>query len=247
MKEFYIQDDNIPLHAKLDMPSDNPDHCPLIILIHGFTGHMEERHVVAAQKVMNACGYAVLRVEMYGHGKSGGTFESHTILKWVSNILTVIEYAKSLDFVTDLLIAGHSQGGLLTILAAGMCPDAFKALIPLSPALMIPDGARKGNLLGISFDPNHIPDIIEINGFHLKGNYIRTAQLIYPEEEIKKYHGPVLIVHGSGDETVPLQYSKEAAALYDHCTLSIIPDDTHCYDHHLDQMEEAIRSFLTQL
>ena len=39
------------------------------------------------------------------------------------------------------------------MLAAGMRADDFKAAIPMSPAIVIPDGARKGNLLGQPFDP----------------------------------------------------------------------------------------------
>ena len=95
---------------------------------------------------MNEIGFATLRVELYGHGKSGGVFEQHNLMKWINNAMTVTDYAKTLDFVTDLYICGHSQGGLLTMLAAGMRADDFKAAIPMSPAIVIPDGARKGNL-----------------------------------------------------------------------------------------------------
>lgn len=113
MKEFYIDSDGIKLHAKLDRPEGVAENekGPLCILIHGFTGHMEEDHIIAAQKAMNDVGVTVLRAEMYGHGKSGGEFKDHTLYKWVTNALSVVHYAKSLDFVTDLYLCGHSQGG----------------------------------------------------------------------------------------------------------------------------------------
>ena len=145
MKEFYITDDGIQLHAKLDMPEEK-EKCPLVIVFHGLTGNMEERHITAVSNAMNEIGFATLRVELYGHGKSGGAFEQHNLMKWINNAMTVTDYAKTLDFVTDLYICGHSQGGLLTMLAAGMRADDFKAAIPMSPAIVIPDGARKGNL-----------------------------------------------------------------------------------------------------
>ena len=177
MKEFYITDDGIQLHAKLDMPEEK-EKCPLVIVFHGLTGNMEERHITAVSSAMNEIGFATLRVELYGHGKSGGAFEQHNLMKWINNAMTVTDYAKTLDFVTDLYICGHSQGGLLTMLAAGMRADDFKAAIPLSPAIVIPDGARKGNLLGQPFDPEHVPDMLEWGDRHLSGNYIRTAQLL---------------------------------------------------------------------
>ena len=150
----------IQLHAKLDMPEEK-EKCPLVIVFHGLTGNMEERHITAVSNAMNEIGFATLRVELYGHGKSGGAFEQHNLMKWINNAMTVTDYAKTLDFVTDLYICGHSQGGLLTMLAAGMRADDFKAAIPMSPAIVIPDGARKGNLLGQPFDPEHIPDMVE--------------------------------------------------------------------------------------
>ena len=155
MKEFYIDCDGIKLHAKLDRP-DEKEKGPLCILVHGFTGYMEEEHIAAAQKAINDAGVSVLRAEMYGHGKSDGEFINHTLYKWVTNILKVIEYARGLDFVTDLYMCGHSQGGLLTMLAGAMCSDDLKAIVPLSPAWMIPENARNGIVLGNRFDPEKV-------------------------------------------------------------------------------------------
>lgn len=244
-KEFYIDNDGIRLHAKLDFPENAAASCPLAIIFHGFTGNMEEDHLLAAVRAMHANGLATLRAELYGHGKSDGKFEDHTLFKWVTNAHAVVDYAKTLPFVSDLYLAGHSQGGLLTILIGGMRPDDFKAIIPLSPALNIPDGARKGNLLGTPFDPDHLPDYLEReDGLRLSGNYLRTAQFIFAEEAIKRYRGPVLVVHGDADESVPVEWGLYAARNYENCQLCLIPGDTHCYDYHMDEMEEAVRAFM---
>lgn len=250
MKEFFIKNDGIRLHAKLDMPEGagrESGKCPLAIVIHGFTGHMEERHIIAVAKCMNAAGFATLRAEMFGHGQSDGKFEDHTLYKWVTNALAVIDYAKTLDFVSDLYLCGHSQGGLLTMLVGGMRADDLKAIIPLSPAWMIPDGARQGSLLGISFDPLHVPDLMESDGRRLNGNYIRVAQTIHVEDEIGRFRGPVLIVQGDRDEAVPLEYARRAAELYADAKLVIIPGDTHCFDYHLEEMTDAVKVFLDRI
>lgn len=242
MKDFYIDSDGTRLHAKLDRP-EGAEKGPLCILIHGFTGHMEEDHIKAAQKAMNDAGVSVLRVEMYGHGGSDGEFKDHTLYKWVTNALAAVKYAKSLDFVTDLYLSGHSQGGLLTMLVGGMCPDDFKALLPLSPAWMIPEIAREGNVLGTSFDPKHIPDMITSGSWELSGDYIRVAQTINVEDEIERFEGPVLIIHGDADETVPFSYAEKAAKLYKNAELVPIHGDDHCFTKHLNEMADAVRAF----
>ena len=247
MKEFFISSDGIRLHAKLDRPDESVKG-PLCILVHGFTGHMEEPHIVAMQEAMNECGISVLRVEMYGHGKSDGEFRDHTLYKWVTNMISVVNYVKTLDFVTDLYLCGHSQGGVTTVMLAGMMPDIFKAAIPLSPAVMITEGARKGIALRGVFDPDHIPDELQVDEVRkVKGDYVRAAQMLDVDWAISHYKNPVLIVHGDEDEAIPVQYAREAASKYADAKLVIIHGDDHCYNHHLDEVTEAVREFMLPL
>ena len=244
---MYIQDDGIRLNAALEMPEgwQPGQKCPLVVVIHGFTGHIEEPHILAVSRAMNAVGFATLRADMYGHGHSDGEFKKHTLYKWLTNALTVIDYARGLDFATDLFLCGHSQGGLLVMLAAAMKRDVVKGLIALSPACMIPEIARQGELLGERFDPDHIPEVLHgWNGLELDGNYARVAQTIHVEEAIDRYPGPVLVVHGDEDEAVPVAYGVRAAQAYANGKLALIPGDDHCYNRHLDQVLAAVQEWL---
>ncbi len=243
-REFYIHSDGLRLHAKLDLPGDRARY-PLVIVLHGFTGNMEERHILAVSEAMREVGYATLRVELYGHGQSDGTFAEHNLYKWLNNVFAVTDYARSLDFVTDLYLCGHSQGGLTTMLAAGMMPETFRGILPLSPALSLLTGARNGRLLGVDFDPDHIPDTFEYAGMPLRGTYVRVAQTLYAEPVFSRFKGPVLLIHGDEDELVPFQDSVEAVKLYEHAKLVRIAGDTHGYDFHLDQVTEAVKAFLS--
>ena len=245
---MYITDDNIRLKATLDMPAGSPEKCPLVIIIHGFTGYSEERHIAGVARTVNELGFAALRVDMYGHGGSDGRFHDHTLFKWMTNAMTVIDYARTLPFVTDLYLCGHSQGGLMVILAAAMKHEFIRGIMPLSPAIMIPGMARRGELLGTKFDPDHIPEELvsaDPNKYWtLSGNYIRAAQMIHAEDAIARYKGPVLLVHADTDEAVPYSCSVEAARTFRDAKLVTIPDDTHCYDNHLEMVLDAIREWL---
>lgn len=247
-REFYLEQDGLKIHCKLDYPvtaNTEEDKIPLLILEHGFTGHMEERHIVGVTEAVKGIGFAVLRVELYGHGKSDGRFQDHTILKWISQMQAVIDYAASLPFVKELYLAGHSQGGLTTMLVGAMEQDRLSAILPLAPAIVIRDAARAGQMLDMQFDPKQIPDEIPMSeGRVLGGNYVRAAQFLPVEEAIRAFEKPVLIVHGDADEAVPVKYAYDAAKLYKNCTLKIIPGDTHCYDHHLDEVTKAVCEFL---
>lgn len=246
-KEFYLEVDRMRIHAKLDVPVPTPGQCPLVIVEHGLTGHMEERHICEISRALNEHGFATLRVELYGHGKSDGDFREHTVMKWLSQMLYVIDYAASLEGVTDLYLTGHSQGGLTAILAAAAKREVLKAVIPLSPAVNIWDGARKGEFLGCCFDPDKIPAEVSHKDFRVNGNYLRVAQMLPVPEALKMYKKPVLVIHGDADDAVPVSYGEYVAREYENATLKIIPGDTHCYDYHLDQVIEAILAFLQKV
>lgn len=239
--QFYIMDDGIRLNTKLDVPEGSDR---LVIVIHGFTGHMEETHITAVSGTFNALGYATLRVDMYGHGHSDGAFRDHTLFKWMTNALTVIDYARGLDFVKEIYLCGHSQGGLLVMLAAAMRRELIRGLIPLSPAAMIPEICRRGEMLGIPFDPDNIPEALAFDDKTLGGNYLRVAQTIRVEDAIDRYDGPVLIVHGDDDESVPVRVGIDAANRYKNGTLKLINGDDHCYHRHLDQVLDAVKAWM---
>ena len=244
MEEFFIDSDGIKLHAKLERV-EGQEKGPLCILIHGFTGHMEEEHLLAARDAIMESGVSVLRAEMFGHGGSEGEFREHTLYKWVTNALSVVSYAKKLDFVTDLYLCGHSQGGLLTMLVGGMCSDDFKAIIPMSPAWMIPEICREGNVMGVEFDPQHIPDTVTNNDMNLtlSGDYIRVAQTIHVEEEIERYNGPVCLIHGDADNVVPYHLAEKAHKLYKDSKLVPIHEADHCFYGHLEELKDALKDF----
>lgn len=235
---MYIQSGGITLSGTLENRA--PD-APLAVILHGITGNRQERHITGVADALRQTGFSTLRMDLYGHGESGGSFSDHTIPKWVRNTLDVLDYAGTVS--GQVYLCGHSQGGLTAMLAGEERRAKLRGLILLSPAWSIPDGARRGNLLGMRFDPEHIPDLLELpnKGVSVGREYILTAQNIRLGEP--DFSGPVLIVHGEDDRTVPVSRSKELVRRYRNAGVVLVPGDTHCYDHHLGEVQAAVKTW----
>jgi len=242
-----IMDDEIRLECEINLPKAQREPCPIVVLFHGFTGNKDEPHLLAVTQALNEAGAAVLRADLYGHGKSGGSFENHTLFKWIGNAMTLMDAARKMEWSGDLYLCGHSQGGLLAMLAAGMKRDQVKGVIALAPALMIPEGARRGRLLGEPFDPDHVPESLPAwGGLTLNGNYVRVAQTIDVRKVASKYTGPLLLVHGTDDGAVPAKVSVAAAKYCQGAELHLIEGDGHCFERHLEEMTETVKDWMTR-
>ncbi len=245
-QEMIIPDDGIGLSAVLEMPGDS-QVCPLVIILHGFGSAKNRIHTVQTAAAMRTAGFATMRLDLYGHGESGGEFRKHTLHKWISNTLAAIDYARGMGF-EELYLSGHSQGGLVAAVAAGMETDRIRGLILRAPGFVIPRGAREGHLLGYDFDPDRIPDSIELpQGVSIDGNYIRVAQTVFAEEAVDRFKGPVLILHGDEDDVVAAEDSRRMAERYANCELVVMKGETHHFDRHPEEMQELIRSFMERI
>lgn len=244
-EELFIDCDGLKVHAKIEFPKVQNDKMPVLILIPGFTGHIEEEHILGVSKAATDSGYVCLRAELYGHGKSDGDFYDHTIYLWLQEAIRVINYACSLPYAGNVILAGHSQGGLLAVLAAGVMGDKISALLPLSPAMCIPEDSKRGHILGVDFDNENLPEFIQSDNWKLSSNYIRVARMLPVDEAINRFKKPVLIIHGTNDEAVPYDCGKNLCAQYSNAKLISIKDDNHCYNYHLDEVVQSVKDFLT--
>ena len=246
-RHFDIYDGDTRLDAVLDFPTDykEGEKLPLCIILHGFTGNKDERHLLAVSKMMNGLGMATLRFDFFGHGLSDGEFKYHTLDIWVSNVLAVFDYAKKMGIFSEYVLCGHSQGGLTSILAGVKLQDELAYIIPMSPATILVWGAKEGILLGNRFNPENVPEECEAKeGWVLNKAYIYVAKAIDLKAQIAAFKKPVFIVTGTADKTVPYEMVQEDAKGFADCTVKLIEGDSHCFDYHLDEAVEAIREFI---
>ncbi len=81
-------------------------------------------------------------------------------------------------------LLGHSQGGVVAGMLAGYYHDRVTKLVMLTPAASLKTDAQNGTLMGVTYDPQHIPAYVELpSGMRVGGVYFRMAQTL-PKHEV---------------------------------------------------------------
>ena len=225
------------------------DRCELVILMHGFLGSMKAAPLGFLSRMLVKHGYAVLRFDFDGYGKSEGAQQENTVPKKIEDAKAVWEYASDLSFVDQIILLGHSQGGVVAGMLAGRLEKAGTppaGLIQLAPASILKEYARKGRFLSVRCDPLNPPETINVYGFKMGREYILSAQNLPIEEESSWFTGPVCLIHGTWDKIVPLTCSKEYDALYRNCELHIISGTEHVFLFHQHIVRRLILEYLRQ-
>jgi len=218
-----------PLFGELFTPDDGQDSHPLIIISHGmyYSHEMTAGSALALVRHGFACYTFDYRGCSYTN-RSGGDLLSCSILTERDELVAVIDHfaaQKSID-PNRIFIIGQSLGGVVAALAAARRPAQVSKMILMYPAFHAFD-AMAQTYPSVEAVPEVIENYLGIPGLTLGGMFITDILKCQFDDEIRPYDHPVLVIHGTADELVPLSYVEKAAASYSQSRLLVIPEAGH--------------------
>lgn len=226
------------------------DCCDLVILMHGFLGSKKAAPLGFLSRMLVKHGYAVLRFDFDGYGKSEGAQQDNTVPKMIEDAKAVWEYVSALPFVDRIVLLGHSQGGVVAGMLAGRLEKAGTppaGLIQLAPASILKEYASKGRFFSVRCNPKNPPETINVYGFKMGREYILSAQTLPIKEESSWYTGPVCLLQGTWDPIVPISCSERYQKLYTNSVLHIIRGTDHLLLFHRHTVRLKILEYLERV
>lgn len=222
--------------------------CPMVMLCHGFGGRKDGPLFELIADSLMQHGIASIRFDFNGHGESEGEFVEMTVPNEIEDAVKVYEYVRDLRYVDGVAIVGHSQGGVVAAMTAGKLEaDAFRAVALLAPAGVLRDDAIRGSFMGRFYEESPLdpPDYVDIGGGkRLGGEYIRTAFSLPIYETAAKYHGPALVVHGTGDRVVPYTYGERFHQQWPSSELVLLDAYDHGFSQNIYRATNLVSEFL---
>lgn len=227
-KELIIKQKNgKSIYGIVSNPDTKGKH-GVAIISHGFNGthHFGKDYF----KTLNDLGYAVYSFD-FPCGSVNSKSDNNTMNMSVSDekdaLKEIVAYFRKQKDVdkNKIVLIGESQGGLVSALAASELKKQVSNLVLIYPALCIPDNWNERYPR-----VEDIPEVSEIWGVKLGKKFMMDIRNIKPFDIIGNYKGNVLIVHGTDDKVVPVDYSKRAQQTYQHAELKIIEKAGHGFN-----------------
>ena len=176
----------------------------LVLIGHGVTGNKDRPFIVVLAEALAHAGLSTIRFSFSGNGVSQGEFTASTITKEVEDLGVVLDALPG----RRVCYIGHSMGGAVGVLRAAKDPR-IAALVSLAGMVHTRDFAQRefgGVKPGEGFmwedtdcplSQTYMDDMARIGSVLEQGSRIKV---------------PWLLVHGTEDDVVPLQDSKDIFA-----------------------------------
>ncbi len=226
------------VYGRMYLPNDGNQTWPTVILSHGIgadISHIEGLGMMFAER-----GIAAYAFEFRGGSTTSSSTGSmlemsvHTEREDLCNAIRHV-LSSGISEGHNLFLLGLSQGGYVTAEAAVLKQDQIAGLLLLYPAFNINDLCEE-----LYPDPSSIPETGVIFHQNVGRIYFEDALSEPIREDMANYLGPVLIIHGDQDRTVPISYSEEAVQLYPDAELLVIEGCDHGFFG--DQRETAVNA-----
>ena len=211
-----------------------------------------EFELIRAQaNAYTAAGYAVLAMDFNGHGRSDGALIDMTISKELQDAEAILAWAEQQTFASELVVVGHSQGGVIASILAARHSSEIGKLVLLAPGGMLADKFRAGTCFGTTFDPADPPEKVMVFDDYVGRDYIVDAMSmdLYAMAEGYRDHS-VLLLAGGADPLVAEEVVRRYEAIYSNpeyvnqVTFEVIPDAPHDFAEHEDELTVAVLASL---
>lgn len=214
--------DGYKLSAVVNLPKRD---CPIVIIMSGYGGSnsagKNTSHALELEKRLSQLGVGSIRFDYRGIGESTGNWQQINVTSTIIDLRAVCEYVKTLKVNLDkIALTSSSYSGGISIYACSNS-NFFKTLVTVS-------GVFDWNKV------NHEKEDIKAEGFYedcKQYDFYKAA---------KQVNIPVLIIHKTGDDLVPVSQSKK---LFDNLKcekkLELIHGEGHRYEG--DDFEKRIQ------
>ncbi|MDY7393652.1 alpha/beta hydrolase [Aureibaculum sp. 2210JD6-5] len=248
-KKINIPSEKVTVNGTLMMPKSE-NNVPLVIIIPG-SGTVDRNGGAGNYLKQLAEGLLKNNIATYRYDKSSIVLSKKEGLKegdisfddFINDAITVIDYFKDKEQFSSIIVAGHSQGSLVGMVAGQLRIDGFISLAGAGRTIdkilieqVTAQSPQFKNDMEKTFeiiksgkiDENFNPLLISV--FRKSLQPFWASWIKYnPQEEIKKMKVPILIVNGTKDIQIPVSDAELLHKADEASELLIVENMNHIF------------------
>lgn len=178
-----------------------------VIAMHGVVD--SRRGALGDARILLQHGYTVLTPDSRAHGESDGAIMTYGIRE-TTDVRRWAEYLTRQEHIAALYAVGHSMGASILLQTTGP-GSPFRAVVAESPFATFRDVAydRIGGILHIRPVSRFLLwPLIEPAFAYTRLRHGIDLRTVSPLDSIRLATVPVLLIHGTADENIPISHSR---------------------------------------
>ncbi len=238
---------------------------PIIVFLHGFKGFKDWGTFPLIAEILSDAGFVVIKVNFSHNGVTPndpvdftdlGAFAENRFSYELDDVRDVIDFIHSSSFRvpaieinTDRIhLVGHSRGGATAIIYAAD-DDRIHSVCGWAAVCNLEDrwpqeALEKWKAAGVTFVPNARTGQEMPLKYDLVEDYLEHQERLNVRQRLQEMNKPIMLIHGTEDETVPLEDTLKATESMTHVDLKIIEGANHVFGggHPYDETELPVHS-----
>jgi len=233
VEKLFTSTDGVEIAGHLARPRIAPGtFVPGLVISHGFP-HLKQGGKLSArsfpelaERIATEMGWMVLVYTFRGCGDSGGDF---SLLGWRDDLLAAARFLGATDGVRGVWCAGFGTGGALSLCAAAIDDDIRGVATMGAPADFDDWANHPRRLLQHARETGIIRSSTYPPAFDPWAREIRQVRAVAAMADLQPR--PLLVMHGSDDDVVPVFDARVLADAHGDADLRIIDGGGHQLRH----------------
>ncbi|XP_062091045.1 uncharacterized protein LOC133797226 [Humulus lupulus] len=223
----------------------------IVILCHGFRSSKESTTILNLAVALEEEGISSFRFDFAGNGESEGTFQYGNYQREADDLRSVIEHFIGANRVICGIL-GHSKGGDVVLLYASRYSD-ISAVVNVSGRYNLKRGIAE------RFGEDFMQTLKEKGYIEVEDKNGSTSYRVTEESMMDRLNTDihsaclqiskdcrVLTIHGSADETIPVEDALEFSKIIKTHKLQIVEGADHRYSAHQAELASIVSEFIKE-
>ncbi|KAA0233720.1 MAG: hypothetical protein JJLCMIEE_03388 [Acidimicrobiales bacterium] len=230
---YFFDSDGVRLAGHLaEPPGSRTNHAPGLVICHGFpsggggAANSGKSFPELADRIATEMDWVVLTMALRGCGQSEGNF---SLDGWLDDIHAAVEHLRSLKGIAGVWLAGFGTGGALCICEAAR-NDSVRGVAAMAAPADFDDWATNPRRLLL-----HAQEVGAIRSADFPESFDRWSRQLKAHRSIACVEDlaprPLLVVHGSDDDLVPVFDARVLSDAHASAELRIIDGAGHQLRH----------------